>query len=316
MSGQYIKQERELEHLMSKRIKADIALLSITLMWGSSYLFTKYIFASGMGEFTIVALRMFIAFVLCLMFFWKKMRKVDLKVIKKSLIIGFFMFIVYAFLMAGINRTTTTNAAFVNSLSVIIVPMLSFILAKRFPAGNVLTGAALAIIGVGLITIDNKFGIGIGELLCFVSAFAEAVHIILNGRIVKDSDPILVAVFQIGFICLFSTISAFIFEEPALPSSINIWLSVLYLSVFSSALPLLIQTKAQQYTLPSHTAIILSMEPVFTTIFSAIIYGTMPSLQGIVGIFVVMFSVFITIIGLANIRCKICSFILAQEDRT
>lgn len=288
--------------IVGTRLKADISLLLITAMWGSSYLFSKHIFANGIDELTLIALRMFIAFILGLILFRKKLPKLNSEIIKKSFILGFVMFVTFALLLSGVNRTSAANAAFVNSLSVIIVPILSSILVKRFPKGNVIIGAAMAIIGVGLITLGNDLTIGIGEVLCIGSAFFEAIYILLTGRIVKDSDPILIAVFQIGFICIFSTIAAFIFESPTLPSSIDVWLSVLYLAVFCSALPLIVQTRAQQYTTPSHTAIILSTEPVFTTIFSTIVYKAMLPFRGVLGVVIVMVGVFNTIIGFKNIR--------------
>ena len=286
---------------MNKRIIADFSLFIVTIFWGSSYFFTKYLFDRENSEFTIILLRYALAFLVSLCIYMKRVFQTDFKTVKKAFLLAFIMFCMYGFLMFGVNRTTALNAAFVNSLSIVIIPITSVLLTKKFPHKNVFIGAIFAITGVGMITLKDNFSLGMGDMLCFFSALFEALHITLTGRLAKNSDAFVIGTLQMGFISIFSLVFAFLFEKPVLPDTMGEWLSIIYLVLFCSALPILVQSKAQQFTTPSHTGIVYSTEPIFTTIISVIFTGMMLPLRGIIGALIALCGVFNTIIGFNNI---------------
>lgn len=64
--------------------------------------------------------------------------------------------------------------------------------------------------------------------------------------------------------------------------------AVLYLGILASALGLTVQVKAQKVIPPSEASIIFALEPVFATLFSALILSeriTLPSFIGMILIF-------------------------------
>ncbi|HEY3016482.1 MAG TPA: DMT family transporter, partial [Nocardioides sp.] len=68
----------------------------------------------------------------------------------------------------------------------------------------------------------------------------------------------------------------------ALPDRGVDWLSVLYMAVFAGALAMAGQTWAQAHLPPTRSAIIMSMEPVFASVF-AVLFGSESATLRLVG---------------------------------
>ena len=53
-----------------------------------------------------------------------------------------------------------------------------------------LSGAVLAMVGVGILSLKLSADINIGDLLTLGCAFGFAFHIFYTAKYVKDSDPV------------------------------------------------------------------------------------------------------------------------------
>lgn len=74
--------------------------------------------------------------------------------------------------------------------------------------------------------------------------------------------------------------------------------AVVYMAILATALALVIENKAQEFTTPSRTAIIFSMEPVFATIFAYFYLGEVISTSGYWGGFLIVLGMIIAEIKL------------------
>jgi len=267
---------------MSKKIKADLALLFVTFTWGISFLLTKNELAN-MGVFNFLAVRFTLAFILSLIYFNKKLMKPDIKSIKYGILVGFILFSGYAVQTIGLKYTTASKSAFITGISVVLVPLISSFIFKNKIKKEVKFGVVLAFVGLLLLTLSDFSMMNIGDILTFIGAIAFAMHIIVVGIFTKKTNSVVFAIVQIGSVGFFSTIATLTLENPTVSLPFYSWLNILFLAFFCTALAFILQSVAQQYTTSTHTALIYSAEPVFAGIFGYLVAGELLGLRGFFG---------------------------------
>jgi len=276
---------------MKPQVKADLAMLLVTLFWGSSYLFMQMGLAD-LSTFNLIGLRFGIAFVIAAGIFHRRLLRTTRNTLWHSLIMGAILFGVFAAVTEGVKTTTASQAGFLVSLTVIFVPLLSILLKNRLQT-RVLFGAGLAVVGIALLTLNESLQISLGDVLCIAAALFYATHIIVTGKLAPQSDAIVLGVCQLGFTALFGFGFSLLAETPQLPHTPEAWLAVLVLSVLCSAIGFVVQTVAQQYTTPAHTGLIFSLEPVFAALFAFLLNGETLTVRGYLGAALVLLSVLI-----------------------
>lgn len=275
---------------MKTRFAANTMLLIVTIFWGFSYLFMKMGLHS-IQEYNLIALRFGIAFFLAAVLIPTRIQKVTKEILRYAFILGSILFLVFSCIIFGMKFTSTSNAAFLVSLTVIFVPLLTSLNVKKVPEIKVIIGVSFALIGVGLLTLNSQLRINSGDLLCIAGALLYATHIIVTEKLTKTVDSILLGVFQLGFAGAFGFIFSLFLETPRFPISKQEWLPILVLSVLCSAIGFIVQTVAQQHTTSTNTGLIFSLEPVFAVIFGYLFLGEVLSAQGCLGAILVLCSV-------------------------
>ncbi|MGC6588885.1 DMT family transporter [Paenibacillus sp. Dod16] len=248
-----------------KPLKADLMILFITICWGSSYLFMK-MGLDSLGEFNLIALRFGLAFILAGVIFLPRLRQVNVKTIRYAMLLGFILFIMFTALTFGLKTTTTSNAGFLVSLTVVFVPLLHTFLFKKKIENKVVVSIVLALTGIALLTIQLPFTFKIGDLFCIAAALCYALHINMVSTAAQKVDTLSLGILQLGFTGLYAFISSLLFEAPVWPSTTNSWIAVLVLSVVCTAVGFIFQTIAQKYTTATRTGLVFSLEPVFAAL--------------------------------------------------
>lgn len=248
-----------------KPLKADLMILFITICWGSSYLFMK-MGLDSLGEFNLIALRFGLAFILAGVIFLPRLRQVNVKTIQYAMLLGFILFIMFTALTFGLKTTTTSNAGFLVSLTVVFVPLLHTFLFRKKIENKVVVSIVLALTGIALLTIQLPFTFKIGDLFCIAAALCYALHINMVSTAAQKVDTLSLGILQLGFTGLYAFISSLLFEAPVWPSTTNSWIAVLVLSVVCTAVGFIFQTIAQKYTTATRTGLVFSLEPVFAAL--------------------------------------------------
>lgn len=285
---------------MTKQIKAELMLLTITVFWGASYMLTK-LGLGGLEPFNLTAIRFLIAFAIAAAVFHKQILGADKKTIKYAFILGLILLGMFISMTFGLKYTTASNAGFLISLSVVLIPIISFVFLKQKIEKSVAVGVFLALIGIALLTLDAQFKINIGDLLCILCALFCSVHVIVIGIFTKEVDSIALGALQLGFAGIFSMVISLFTENMKLPDTALSWFSVLMLSVFCTAIGYIVQSAAQQYTSATHTGLILSLEPVFSAVLAYMFLGEMLAPRGYAGAAILMLSVLIAELDFKNI---------------
>lgn len=271
-----------------KEAGAKAALFGAALIWGSSFLIVKNSMDS-MQPIFLIAIRFTIACFLLAGIFVKRLKKINREYMIKGGIIGLFLFLGYGLQTIGITDTTPGKNAFLTSVYCVIVPFLFWAVNKKKPDIFNIIAAFTSTIGIGFVSLNGGFSIGMGDALTLASGFAYAVHLVLIAKYGKDKDPILLTIIQFGYAAIISWIVVLLFHETQTEWNFEIISSVLYLAVFASAIAMLLQNIGQKYTKPAPAAIILSLESVFGVLFSVIFYHERITLRLFVG-FVLIFT--------------------------
>ncbi|WP_291564671.1 MULTISPECIES: DMT family transporter [unclassified Clostridium] len=277
---------------MNRKAKADFMLLMITIFWGASYILTK-IGLETFEPFNLIALRFIIAFGISAIVFKKQVFKTDVRTIKYALILSIILFGVFISMTFGLKYISASNAGFLISLSVVLIPVISFIFLKQKIDKKVIGGVCLALIGIALLTLNTELRLSSGDILCILCALLFATHIVVTSIFTQKVDSIALGVLQLGFVGIFSVVFSMLIETVKLPSNTTSWFVVLSLSILCTAVGYIVQTTAQQYTSATHTGLILSLEPVFSAVFAYVFLGEILTKKGYVGAVILLLSVLI-----------------------
>lgn len=286
---------------MKTQLKADGALILITLFWGVSNVLTKL----GLGdiaEFNLIALRFIIAFAFSAVVFWKRIRQSNWQTIRYAATLAGILFAVFAFMTFGLRQTTASNAGFLTALASIFIPIFAWLFQRQRLQLKVLFSIILALIGVALMSLSSQLQLNVGDLLCVMCSIAYAVHILVTGVYTNRVDSVSLGVLQLGFAGMYPLIASFIFETPILPSTPTSWAIILILSLFCTAAAFIVQTVAQKYTTPIHTGLIFMLEPVFGALFAYIILNEILTPRAYFGAVLLIASILLVEVDLKQLR--------------
>lgn len=273
-------------------ILPTLGLILVTLIWGGGFVASD-LALNGFTPFQIMFLRFMIATILMGITSIDKLKKINCHTIKSGIILGVSLFLGFSLQIVGLQYTTPSKNAFLTSLNVVLVPFIAyFFLHKQMKIKNII-GALCSVIGVALLSL-NDFSIGFGDLLTIACAVAFAFQIFLTGMYVESCDESNLNFMQMLVASILSLIFIFLFQENKVGFDTTSIISILYLGIFSTTVCYLLQTKCQKYVDESKTAIILSMESVFGTLFSMLILKEHLTLRMILGCVIILSGVLIS----------------------
>lgn len=301
---------------MSKQIKADLMLMLVTLCWGVSYLLMD-ICLSEIGPLTLNAYRFLIAFFAAVALAFTKLKNVNKITLKYSAVIGLALTLVYIGVTYGVMYTSLSNAGFLCALTVVITPILTFLIKKETPNKKLILVLLLCLIGIALMTLNEQLKPALGDVLCIMCAFAYAVDLIIADTAVhkEEVNAFQLGVYQLGFTGLYILILALVLETPVLPVEPSVWASMLFLAVFCTGVAFIVQVIAQQYTSATHVGVIFALEPVFAAVAAFFFAGERLLPRAYVGAALMLLGIFIMEIDIKSLfNRKRASEVLDLED--
>lgn len=258
---------------MTRQLKADLAILGITVVWGSSFIIMKNI-TEDIPPYAYLALRFLVAAIILIAVFHRQLKSINLRSIWSGSLVGLTLYAGMMLQVTGLKTTSASNSAFITGLNVIMVPIISVLLLKKKPPINALFGVVLA--SLGLFVLKGFSGNWtIGDTLTLLCALCFALQIIFIDKFASDVNIYYLAIVQIASAAIFYIITWICADmaSAAAPFVIDskIILTVLYTGALGTALGFGVQTIAQKYTTPTRTALIITCEPVFGALFALII---------------------------------------------
>lgn len=289
-----------------KIILADIGLLLLAIIWGAGFVAGK-IALQSITPFYLNTYRYLGASIFLLLFSHSQLKYTNRQTLKYSVLIGFCMFIGNTVQTIGLQYTTPAMQSFIVSSYTVIVPFISWILLKEKPSRQTVFAAILAMLGIGILTLNRNLSMGFGDLLTLIFAFTFSLQIVFTGVLTKKLNVMLYTLFSLSTAGLLSFFFALIFEEPILLSSIShrSFLGLFYLAILNTAIAFFIQNVTQRYAPATHAALLMSLETVFGTIFAILLIGEVFPLQKIIGCIIMFIAIIVSKLPLTTLFGKI-----------
>lgn len=293
-----------------RRWHADMALVLVTVIWGSTFIIVKNAL-NTVGPLVFVAARFWVAGIALALIL--ALRRVAVKItpglVRQGGLTGLFLAAGFVTQTMGLRTTEAGKAAFITGLSVVLVPVFAASLLRQPPTRSAVVGVILATVGLGLLTVDRRLAFASGDLWVLGCALAFALHIVSTAHFGPYHEVLPFTLTQLFTVALLSSLAALVFEQGFLLIPLTALPAIGYMGLAATALVFGVQTWAQHHTTPTHTALIFSLEPVFAAIFAAAFGGEIFTTGEMVGAGLILLGMVLAEVGerLLNSKEVICA---------
>jgi drug/metabolite transporter (DMT)-like permease len=247
-----------------------------------------------LGPFTVVWMRSFLAVMVLLPF---ALRESNLFVFPDrdtwlSILVGatYFAASIVTQQMAAYS-TTATNLGFLVNMSAIFVPPLIWMLVGKRPEFVVWPASFTAIIGAFFVTGASVALPSVGDYLCLMAGFLDAVWIIaLSHALTKCPAPATLTL-AMFFATTVAGLAGSVTENYNPENLVTALPEVLWLGICVSGIGFLLSAKAQQVLPACVVAVMFTLEALFSAVFGRLLLDEQLSLQGFAGAGLVILSV-------------------------
>ena len=250
-------------------ILGALALLALTMGWGSTFFMTKDLL-ERVPVVDYLGVRFAIAAVVLLVIAPRSVRRLSGAQLWQSAGLGLVYGLAQILQTLGLDRTPASTAGFVTGLYVVMTPLLAAPLLRQRIPGAAWVAVLLATAGMAVLSLRGV-EVGGGELLVLISAVFYALHICGLGAWSTAETAMgctIVQLLVISAVCLIGAAPGGI----TLPDNGPDWARMAYMAAIVGALGMLAQVWAQAHLAPTRSAVIMSMEPVFAAFF-AVLFG-------------------------------------------
>ena len=247
------------------RLKADITLFIISIIWGSAFVAQRV--AGQMGSvYLFNGFRYVLAALVVLPF----VRRGNIASLPKSQfkwmgVAGILLFMGSALQQAGMVYTTAGNAGFITSLYVVLIPIVLFVVWREKPGWLMLAAFGLAVGGAFLLSTGGRLEVRAGDALELVGALFWALHVVVLGKFASRFESMSFSVGQLA-VCGLLNFGVGLAVEPMIAFNRQIGFAIAYTAFFSLGLCYTLQVWAQRHTPPADAALLLSLESVFAVL--------------------------------------------------
>lgn len=273
---------------MSNQRRADLLLLSVTIVWGSTFVITKQLLQEN-SPFFYSGVRFLLSSAILFVPFARRCSSIPIATMKHGAILGAFLYVGFALQTVGINHTTASKAAFFTGMLVPLTPVVHFasqhlfkIRKRLLKIGNIL-GVVCAAIGLYLLTSPQGSGFNIGDALNLFCAFFFACFIVYLDTVPAETDKLQMTFVQFLVCGIIGIVITFFFEDITVSLSPGTIEGFLYLVVFATVITMWIQNRFQGDTTPARAAVIFALEPVVAAIFAYWVRGEILGSEGVLG---------------------------------
>lgn len=287
------------------KLRAYVLMVLVVAVWGSTFVLVKGALADASPAAFNLA-RMTLAFaVLAAAYhrYWRGIRRWQIGV---GALVGLCLAMGYQFQTTGLARTTPSKSAFITGLVVVLVPLFSAVPGLRAPGAkaprwNAFLGAGLAFGGILLLTAPAASGlvpdlssINLGDVLTFGCSIGFAFHCIALGHASPRIGFQPLALLQVGFCAVFMAVSLPFIEQPQVHWTARLVAALSIAAVLATAAAFSIQSWAQSVLPSTHTALILTLEPVFAWITAYLVMGERLGAKAAVGAVLILAGIGLT----------------------
>ena len=280
----------------STSVLASAGLILTAAIWGFAFVVVKDSL-DYVGAVYMIAIRYSMAALVMGLIFLKKWRQLDARYLRHGLLTGIFLFTAYTTQTIGCDYTTAGKNAFLTTVYVILIPLISWALYKKRPGWYVFVAAILSLTGIGLLALGtgDTAGLNLGDGLTLVCGLFYALHIIWTAKYNEQGDdPLFLTLLQFVVCALLGWILAPVYDgvfPTAALQNPRVIGSMLYLGLFSTMLCFSLQNIGLKYVQSSLASLFLSFESVFGVLFSTLFLHEHLTIRMVIGCILIFVAV-------------------------
>lgn len=276
---------------------ADLALVAIMAIWGSSFALLRFFLGGSPGPqlaspLLLLAARMGIASALLLAFVAASaegrghLRALVSRgalargaLLRDGLVCGAFLAAGYLLQSEGLQRTTASRSGFFTGLLVVLTPLCELLLFGKRPGASSLAGILLAFAGMALLAGATGPGgptlgsTALGDALTVACALVFSLHILALGRATRRQPVLPLLLVQLAVVGAAAALVGPLVERGHLAPDPRLWSTIAFLALFATLVCLGVQTWAQRRVSAVRMALLSSLEPVFAALWAALLLG-------------------------------------------
>ncbi|MCI7726884.1 MAG: DMT family transporter [Clostridiales bacterium] len=280
--------------LKENKTTACLLIMLQCAIYGLGDPLAKYAY-QHIGVYSMLSVRYAIALGFMLLLFgkrvWENLRRCSVKTwIAPCLCVAG----AYLFNNMALTCTAATVAAFLRSTSVIMTPLLLWLIYGKQITLRYWLIVIVAVTGLYLLCGQNgMFSFGVGELLGIATAMCSAGALISSHEALKHIDSITLTTMETAASTVFALVCALTFDGGVCVGRQDtvVWGIILYLAIISTLGGYMLQNLALKKTSARVISTLKCISPVMTAFFSYLILGEQMKPSGVVGSAIILLCV-------------------------
>ena len=295
----------ELEVRPSPGLLLYFKLTLTAIFWGGTFVAARIVSREA-GPFSAAFLRFVVASIFLFIFVLKTHGGVVLfgrKQFFPLLILGLTgVFSYNFFFFLGLKTVTASRASVIIAANPAFIAFFSSIIFRERLGFLRATGIVISVIGAIVVVLRGdpstifEGKLGLGEL-CIFGCVASWVAYSLVGKVaMKNSSPLLAVAYSciIGMVCLFFPALREGLVENAGHLSADVWLGIVYLGFFGSALGFMWYYEGILVIGPSRAGVFINIVPVSGVLLAFLLLHEVLDASLIIGTFLIICGVYLT----------------------
>lgn len=269
-----------------------LILVAMAIMWGFSFYVMKDALDLVPPSMLLACRFLSSAFIMLALFFRRIRRHLTARYLAIGLVMGVLMWAAYSMQTLGLVETTAGKNAFLTGTYCILVPFISYVLARE-PLTRFNVGAAIiCLAGIALVALDSV-SVNIGDILTLGGALFFAFQIAVASKFGRDMDVNVLTFWMFLAVGVLSACASAATEpSPAtVPWSLSLVGVLAFLAVFCTCVGLLMQNLALAHVPSSIGSLLLSLESPSGVFFSVVLASEMLSGRLIAGFALIFISI-------------------------
>jgi len=265
---------------MKKQLRGISCLILATIIWGGAFV-AQSVGMDLIGPFTFQAVRCFMAvigllIVIIIADLFKKdgksffSRWADPQLWKAGILCGIPLFLACNLQQVALVDTDAGKSAFLTAMYIVIVPVISLFLGKKFSIMIPLS-VLLGVAGLYFLSCIGVDKIMPGDLLLLGCALMFAVQITIVDKYASYVDGMRLNLIQSLVCAVLSAVIMFLTEQPNMGNITACWLPLSYAGFLSMGAAYALQIYGQRDVESNAASLLMSLESVFAVIFGALI---------------------------------------------
>ncbi len=272
--------------MISSRVKAHIALLTVNMIYGANYLIAKGLMPHKIEASALVFLRISGAGVLFLVLKLFVKEKVERKDMLRLALCGFLGVAANQFFsMNGLSLTSPVDAAIIVTAMPIFTVIISYFILKEPLTLQRILGISIGGFGAVLLIYLGNSGIGtgslIGNIFVGINALVFSFYLVIIKPMTRKYKPITIIAwtFTFGFIFMFPFCIEKLLHTDFQSFEVTNWVSLFYVVLGPTFFAYLLNMFALQYVKPTVSSSYIYVHPAMAMLLITIITYFVPDSQ-------------------------------------